>query len=71
MKIDKSTFYLTTIALFSMGFGFAAPGPPPPAGPPGPPGLPIDSGLVFLFIIALTYGFYSIKKYKMHKKRLS
>lgn len=35
--------------------------PPPPA-PPPPPGLPIDHGLVVLFVIALVYGIYKINK---------
>ena len=36
-----------------------AQGPPPP--PPPPPGLPIDSGLLFLFIAGIAYGVKKVK----------
>ncbi|MDH7913792.1 hypothetical protein [Winogradskyella sp. SYSU M77433] len=39
--------------------------PPPPA-PPPPPFLPIDNGVVFLFIAALIYGAYKV--YKISRK---
>ena len=29
---------------------------PPPAPPPPPPGLPIDNGILILFIVAILYG---------------
>ncbi len=35
--------------------------PQPPA-PPPPPGLPIDDGLVALFMVALIYGVYKINQ---------
>ena len=35
------------------------PGPPPPV--PPPPGLPIDSGLLFLFIAGIAYGVKKVK----------
>ncbi|WP_231743076.1 PID-CTERM protein-sorting domain-containing protein [Winogradskyella endarachnes] len=41
--------------------------PPPPA-PPPPPGLPIDTGIIVLFIVALIYGAYKI--YNMPKKTI-
>ena len=31
-------------------------------GPPPPPGGPIDNYIIFLFIVALVYGIYIIKK---------
>lgn len=37
-------------------------GPPPPQGGPTPPGLPIDNGLVILFVAAVVYGVYIILK---------
>lgn len=39
---------------------------PPPPMPPPPPGLPIDSGILILFIIALTLGVF--KAYKISQK---
>ena len=42
--------------------------PPPPApGPPGPPGVPIDNGLILLFIAAITLGVYYSFKNKQLK----
>ena len=41
-------------------------GAPPPPAPPPPPGLPIDGGIVVLFILALCYGIY--KSYKISKQ---
>jgi hypothetical protein len=35
------------------------PGPTPPV--PPPPGLPIDSGLLFLFIAGIAYGVKKVK----------
>jgi hypothetical protein len=34
---------------------------PPPVPPPPPPGLPIDGGLLFLFLSGLIYGIKKIK----------
>ncbi|WP_179334395.1 PID-CTERM protein-sorting domain-containing protein [Winogradskyella costae] len=53
------------VSFASMAQGTTGSVPPPPA-PPPPPGLPIDGGVVFLFILALSYGIY--KTYKMSKK---
>ena len=35
---------------------------PPPPMPPPPPGLPIDDGIIALFIVALLYGVYKFNK---------
>ena len=35
-------------------------------GAPGPPGMPIDGGIIVLFVLALTYGIY--KSYKLSKR---
>lgn len=35
---------------------------PPPPLPPPDPGLPIDGGLIYLFIAGVTYGVYKLKK---------
>ncbi|WP_257018453.1 PID-CTERM protein-sorting domain-containing protein [Winogradskyella pacifica] len=55
-----------SILVFFVGFASMAQGttgsvPPPPA-PPPPPGLPIDGGIVVLFIFALSYGIYKSNK---------
>ena len=42
--------------------------PPPPPPMPSPVGLPIDNGLMILFVAALIYGVYKVIK---HKKGLS
>ena len=35
---------------------------PPPVPPPPPPGLPIDGGILFLFLSGLIYGIKKIKE---------
>ncbi|WP_092466084.1 PID-CTERM protein-sorting domain-containing protein [Winogradskyella thalassocola] len=56
-----------SVLVFFVGFASMAQGatPPPPA-PPPPPGLPIDGGIVVLFLLALCYGIY--KSYKLSHK---
>ena len=48
-------FVLISFVCMAQGIGDN----PPPPRPPPPPGLPLDSGLLFLFLGAL---FYGIKK---------
>jgi hypothetical protein len=57
------------VVLFTIQGAFAAGpvGPPPPT-PPPPPGLPIDGGLLILFVLALVSGYYLSKKYISIKK---
>ncbi len=58
---------LSGLALLCTSFAFAGPtGPPPPQVPP-PPGLPVDGGVVFLTIIALSYGLYKVYQHKNKK----
>ncbi|MDN3491502.1 PID-CTERM protein-sorting domain-containing protein [Winogradskyella bathintestinalis] len=45
------------------------PSPPTPSNGPGPPGLPIDGGIVILFVIALIFGVY--KTYGLVAKKTS
>lgn len=44
-------------------------GPPTPEGgvPPPPPGMPIDNGLIVLFVAALIYGIYLIVKHSKNQ----
>ena len=39
---------------------------PPPPMPPPPPGLPIDGGIFFVFLLALSFGAY--RAYKISQK---
>ena len=54
---------LASILFFFIGFASMAQGsgPPPPSGPT-PPGLPIDGGVIALFVVALIYGIYKVNK---------
>lgn len=56
---------LASILVFFVGFASMAQDMPPPPAPPPPPGLPIDGGIVVLFIVALGYGVY--KSFKLNK----
>ena len=44
------------------------PPPPPPPTPPPPPGLPVDSGVMVLFVVSLIYGLYKVYKFNLNKK---
>lgn len=48
----------------------AQPGPPctGPNCPPGPPELPIDDNLIILLLLGISFGMYSIYKYKIKTK---
>ena len=52
---------LASILFFTSGLASMAQTPPPPM-PPPPPGLPIDSSIIFLFVVALIYGVYKSHK---------
>jgi hypothetical protein len=67
MRIVPNKF-LSGLALLFTSFAFAGPtGPPPPQVPP-PPGLPVDGGIVLLFLAAISYGIYKVYQYKTNKK---
>ena len=58
---------LASILFFFLGYiSMAQGGTPPPPMPPPPPGLPVDNGIIILFILALSYGAY--KAYKFSKQ---
>ncbi len=53
---------LASFFFFFIGFiSVAQTGTPPPPMPPPPPGLPIDSGIIIFFILALAYGIYKAR----------
>ncbi len=55
---------LAPILFFLIGFTSVAQGngTPPPPRPPPPPGLPIDSGIIVLFVVGLIYGIYKVRQ---------
>ena len=62
---NKSMF--ASILFFFMASLSMAQGPPPPT-PPPPPGLPVDDGVMGLFLLALIYGVY--KAYQLSKQKV-
>lgn len=56
------------VVLFGIQGIFAADPAPPPPTPPPPPGLPIDGGVLVLFVIAIIFGYYLSNKYLFVKK---
>lgn len=67
MKKNLHKYHYLLIALIVGTLGMTA---QPPAPLPPPPGLPIDDGLLFLGIAAITYGIYTIYKYTKKRKSL-
>jgi len=59
---------LASILFFLIGFMSMAQGAtPPPPMPPPPPGLPIDRGLLMLFLVAIFFGAYKILQINKQK----
>lgn len=71
MKIVPIRIFFLLALLFPLADCVAAPNDPPPPTPPPPPGLPVDSGLVFLFTIAMVYGIYKIYQVRLKNKKAS
>ena len=70
MKIAPKNLILSLLACLTAFLTYAAPpggGPPPPT-PPPPPGLPIDGGVFLLAFVAIYYGFYTFRKFKLQSK---
>jgi len=61
MKNNFAQIFFLIVSTLSTVQMFAADPPPPPPAPP-PPGLPIDSGIVMLFFIALITGYFITQK---------
>lgn len=65
MKLTMNKIFLLVVILLSFNQAFSDVPPPPPPTPP--PGTPIDSGLVILFFIAISLGYYISTK--IHTKK--
>lgn len=59
--MNKTKILLFVAVLFCTTFSFGQI-VPPPVPPPPPPGLPIDGGLLFLFISGILLGVKKLKK---------
>ncbi|OZV71165.1 hypothetical protein [Winogradskyella aurantia] len=58
---------MASVLLCFIGFLSMAQGAtPPPPMPPPPPGLPIDGGIIALFLVAFGYGIF--KAYKLSRR---
>jgi len=62
MKAQLKTILISSIFMLFSIVSYAQDNidPPPPPRPPGPPGLPIDQNILWLLIVGLIYGAYSI-----------
>jgi len=60
--MQNKTIIALILFLFIGYISVAQANMPPPPAPPPPPGLPIDGGIIALFVIALTYGVYKLNK---------
>jgi hypothetical protein len=68
MRTIMNKIITILVVLFSIQGVLAATPVEPPPPTPLPPGLPIDGGLVVLFLLALVSGYYLSKKYISTKK---
>lgn len=60
--MQNKTIVASILFVFTGLISVAQGNVPPPPAPPPPPGLPIDNGLIVLFIVALVYGIFKINK---------
>ena len=64
MRIVPNKIVCFLLALMCWDFAFAAPSPPSPQQIPPPPGLPVDNGLLLLFVFSIVLGLYKIYSIK-------
>lgn len=62
MKNNFAKIFFLIVSVLSSVQMFAADTTPPPPAPPTPVGVPIDSGIVLLFFIALITGYFITQK---------
>ena len=69
MKIILNKFVIVVLVLFT-SVANAQQNPPCPSGdcPPVGPELPIDDNLIILLILGISFGIYSIHRYKIKTK---
>ena len=62
MKAQLKTILISSIFMLFSIVSYAQDNidPPPPPAPPGPPGFPIDQNILWLLIVGLIFGAYSI-----------
>jgi len=62
MKAQLKTILISSVFILFSIVSYAQDNidPPPPPGPPGPPGIPIDQNILWLLIVGLIFGAYSI-----------
>ena len=62
MKAQLKTILISSIFMLFSIVSYAQDNidPPPPPRPPGPPGFSIDQNILWLLIVGLIYGAYSI-----------
>lgn len=62
LKVKNKTkilLFVVVVLCTTFSFGQTV---PPPVPPPPPPGLPIDGGIIFLFIAGILFGVKKLKK---------
>ena len=64
MKFPFKTTHVSILLILMSIDAMAQGATPPPPMPPPPPGLPIDKGLVFLFMAAIMLGIYKMSSLK-------
>jgi hypothetical protein len=69
MKFVPNRLLLIVVVFFLQQTSvFADAAPPPPSSPPPPPGLPLDGGVLVLFMaLSLCYGIYILNKKNIKK----
>jgi hypothetical protein len=62
MKAQLKTILISSIFMLFSIVSYAQDNidPPPPPAPPNPPGFPIDQNILWLLIVGLIFGAYSI-----------
>lgn len=69
MNIAPKHIKLSLLVMLTTLSTYAQHDPPPPPQPTiVPPGLPIDGSVAVLFLVAILYGIYSLRKFKLQSK---
>ncbi|WP_300565161.1 PID-CTERM protein-sorting domain-containing protein [Flavobacterium sp.] len=69
MNIAPKNIKLSLLVILTTLSTYAQQDPPPPPQPDiVPPGLPIDGSVALLFLAAILYGVYSLRKFNLQSK---